>query len=213
MRVLIADDEELVRHALRIFVESSAQMEVVGEATTGLDAVRQCAAQSPDIVLMDIQMPQMDGIEATRNIVTQMPNIRVIAITSFLTERHIVSALKAGATGYLVKDTPPAAVIQAILEVHEGRSVLSPQVTRELVATVQRDGEEGAFSRREPLTARETSIVEKLAQGKSNLEIAAELHIAEATVKSNLRRVMQKWEVRDRVQVLIAAVRNGTVSL
>lgn len=216
IKVLVVDDEALVRHALRIFVDSSELLEVVGEATNGVEAIQQCQALAPDVVLMDIQMPRMNGIEAIRAVTSAMPEVKTIAVTTFSAERHIVAALQAGASGYLVKDSSPDAVIQAILDVAEGRSALSPQVTRELVSMIQ--GDTGSplvrvLTQLEPLTARELSIVEKLALGKSNAEIADDLHLAEATVKANLHRVMRKWDVRDRVQVLITAVRRGLVTI
>ena len=192
VKVLVADDEALVRHALRIFVDSSERLHVVGEATDGAEAIQQCEALGPDVVLMDIQMPRMNGIEAIRKLGVTMPHIKVIAVTTFSTERHVVSALQAGASGYLVKDSLPSEVIQAILDVSEGRSALSPQVTRELVSAIQ--GDTGARLANiplhlEPLTRRELSIVEQLATGKSNAEIAEVLHLAEATVKANLHRI------------------------
>lgn len=216
MRVLIVDDEALVRHALRIFLESAPATAVAGEAVNGAEAVEQYRALQPDVVLMDIQMPVMNGIEATKIISAAYPNARVLAVTTFSSEGHVVAALGAGACGYLVKDTHPDEIVSAILDVHADRFVPSPCVTRGLITAVRDmanpDGHI-ALSHGQALTERELSIVKFLAQGLSNAEIAHALHLSEATVKSNLSRIMTKWDVRDRVQVLIHAVRTNLVRL
>lgn len=196
MRVLIVDDEALVRHALRIFLESAPATVVAGEAVNGTEAVEQYRMLQPDVVLMDIQMPVMNGIEATEMITAEYPDARVLAVTTFSSESHVISALRAGASGYLVKD--------------------SPRITRGLIAAVRDTANPNghvALSRAQALTERELSIVVFLAQGMSNAEIAQALHLSEATVKSNLGRIMNKWDVRDRVQVLIHAVRTNLVTL
>lgn len=215
IRVLIADDETLVRHALRIFVDTGGDMIVVGEATDGDEAVTLAQSLLPDVVLMDLQMPRLSGIEATRRITQTVPEVRVLAVTTFSTERHVVPALRAGASGYLIKDTDPDDILEAIREVAAGRSVMSPRLTRDLILSLRTDPAEipSAVSRPEPLTPRELSVVRAIAQGRSNAEIARELHLAEPTVKANLGRVMAKWGVRDRVQVLIYAITNDVVEL
>lgn len=214
--MLVADDEALIRHALRVFIESSEALEVVGEAVNGAEAVELAATLVPDVVLMDLQMPVMDGPTATALIVGRVPLARVLAVTTFSSRRHVVAALRAGASGYIVKDSRPDEVIAAVHDVHAGRSALSPQVARQLIDTVRgATAQEGLLmlSVTEHLTPRELSIVELLAQGMSNAEIGRALHVSEATVKANLGRVMTKWSVRDRVQVLVHAVRAGLVSL
>ncbi|MEJ1092760.1 response regulator transcription factor [Microbacterium istanbulense] len=213
--MLIADDEALVRHALRIFVNTGGDMTVVGEAVDGEEAISATERLLPDVVLMDLQMPRVSGIEATRRITTARSDVRVLAVTTFSTERHVVPALRAGASGYLVKDTDPDDILEAIREVHAGRSVISPRVTRDLILSLRADPEKAssAAPTREPLTPRELSIVKAIAQGRSNAEIARELHLAEPTVKANLGRVMSKWGVRDRVQVLIYAITKSVIDV
>ncbi|HXH36197.1 MAG TPA: response regulator transcription factor [Plantibacter sp.] len=219
IRVLVADDEALVRNALRLFVDNAEGLVVVGEAADGEEAVSLALAYSPDVVLMDIQMPHVNGIEATARLSTAVPSARVLAVTTFSSEKHIVSALQAGASGYLIKDTAPDALVQAIRDVHDGKSVLSPTISRELVLAVRNTADridrltEHLSRETMALTPREYSVVQLLAQGLSNNEIANRLVLSEATVKSNLGRVIQKWGVRDRVQVLIHAAREGIVSL
>ncbi|WAC65138.1 response regulator transcription factor [Agrococcus sp. SL85] len=214
IRVLIVDDEALMRHALGVFVSSADDMVVAGEAADGAAAVRACGTLRPDVVLMDMQMPVMNGADATRAVLEAHPGTRVIALTTFTSERFLIPALRAGATAYLVKDTEPDELVAAIRDVHEGSYVISPQVTRELVETVS----QGPAARvpeplhsSEQLSERELDIVRLLARGLSNAEIAGELHVSEATVKTHLGRVMAKWGVRDRVQTLIRAAKADLV--
>lgn len=214
IRVLVADDEALVRHALRVFVNTGDNMRVVGEASDGEEAVAAAIRLMPDVVLMDIQMPRISGVEATRHITTALPSVRVIAVTTLSTERYVVPALRAGASGYLVKDTEPDAIIAAIRDVQAGRTIISPSITRDLIMTLRSDHLIETTLRHEvdPLTPRELSIVQLIARGRSNAEIARDLHLAEPTIKANLGRVMTKWAVRDRVQVLIYAITNNVVT-
>lgn len=213
--MLIADDDALVRHALRIFVNSGADMVVVGEAVDGEEAVSQAERLLPDVVLMDLQMPHLSGIEATERITSGLPGVRVLVVTTFSTERHVVPALRAGAVGYLVKDTEPDDILEAVRDARAGRCVISPRVTRDLIMSVQSEPVrlKRAAPDAEPLTPRELSIVQQIAQGRSNAEIARKLHLAEPTVKANLGRVIAKWGVRDRVQVLIYAIANEVVEV
>lgn len=215
IRVVIADDEELMRHALRIFVDSGERTTVVGEAATGHDAIVLCRELRPDVVLMDMQMPGVNGFQATSEISMICREAKVLAVTTFSAEGYVAAALRAGAAGYLVKDTSPEMLVRSIIDVHEGRAPLSPQIARSLILSVRHhEGTApGGIPPEEELTPREKSIVKLLAKGMSNAEIATALHLSEATVKANFGRLMTKWDVRDRVQVLIRAAKAGLVSL
>lgn len=218
IRVLIAEDQALMASALRLFVEGAEGLTVVGEAANGEVAITQCRALKPDVVLMDLQMPLLDGVAATRVIATAWPNIRVLALTSYATEELIVDALRAGACGYLVKDDPPAAFVAAIREVFEGTDVLSPQVVSTVVQSVRR-APDSASARKtmagdfERLSERELEIVRALGRGQSNQEIARSLGLTEAAVKSHISRILTKLDLRDRVQVVIAAIGAGIVQV
>lgn len=215
IRVLIVDDEALVRHALRIFVDTGPDMTVVGEAADGAGAVAAVEALRPNVVLMDLQMPQMNGIEATKQITGMSSGTHVLAVTTFSSERHVVPALRAGASGYLVKDTEPEDLLAAIREINAGRAVMSPGVTRDLIQSLRDDPIRRDHSAPLPdaLTARELTLVRLIARGMSNAEIARTVHLAEPTVKAALSRIMAKWSVRDRVQLLIYALSNRIVEI
>lgn len=215
IRVIIVDDESLVRAALRVFLESSDGFELVGEADNGADAITLVRATQPDVVLMDVQMPIMDGIEATQRLTREFPGLKIVALTTFSTERVIVPMLSAGASGFLVKDTSPDRILDAARLAHEGGYVLSPRVAKELVTSVQSGAASATreLGRDEELTERELEVVSLLAQGMSNVEIAAAMFVSEATVKSHLGRITAKWGVRDRIQVLIRATQLGLVTL
>lgn len=215
IRVLIVDDESLVRSALRLFVESDPDFVVVGEARDGSQALHAVELHRPDLVLMDIQMPVMSGIEATRRIAETFPAIRILALTTFSSHDTVVQMLRAGASGFLVKDTDPADIVAALRTTHEGGYVVSPQIAHDLVSSI-RDSPAGVDAPLEPheeLTDREREVVILLGEGRSNAEIAAALHLAEPTVKTHLSRVMTKWGVRDRVQVLIRAAQARIITL
>ncbi|GAA3794105.1 response regulator [Micrococcus endophyticus] len=220
LRILIADDQPLMSGALRVLVSSAPGMTCVGVVANGAEAVEACAAVEPDVVLMDMQMPLMDGVEATSRIKEAHPGIRILAITTFTSEDYLVPALRAGAGGYLLKDAEPPAILGAIHAVHRGESVLSPAVASKLLASIERDHPVVGPAQARPgdpdgsdLTDRERDVLRLLARGQSNPEIAANLHVSESTIKSNLTRIMDKLEVRDRVQVIIRAAQLGLVTL
>lgn len=216
MRVLIVDDETLIRHALRLFLGGSDDIVVVGEAVDGSEAVRQSRLLAPDVVVMDVHLPVTDGIAATSAILADPTRVRVLALATDPSDVQVLAALRAGAAGLLVKDTHPDDIVAAVIEVYAGGSVLSPSIARGLAAAVRAASDPG-IPRELPssanLSARELSVVELLARGLSNAEIARILNVAETTVKANLGRVMSKWGARDRVQVLIHAVRTNLVTL
>ncbi|MFC4429639.1 response regulator transcription factor [Citricoccus alkalitolerans] len=221
LSVLIVDDQPLMSGALKVLVENSADMNCVGIAANGAEALETCRAVHPDVVLMDMQMPVMGGVEATERITADFPDTSVLAITTFTSEPYLVPALRAGAAGYLLKDADPETIISAIWSVHRGESVLSPAVTRKLLSSIEEDDRPGvgaaAVAPGDPdgsdLTPRELDVLRLLARGRSNPEIAEELHLSESTVKANLSKIMEKLEVRDRVQVIIRAAQLGLVTL
>lgn len=223
IRVFIVDDEVLVRRAITVMLSAAPDLLVVGEASDGAAAVRRCdvlsqsAGLRPDVVLMDIKMPVLDGIAATSALTREHPELRVIIVTTFGSEHSIVPALRAGAAGYVVKDAEPGELFAAIRDVRAGELALSKHVTRGLVDALRADS---AIPRSpEPehidhlLSEREVNVVRLLGEGLSNAEIAGRLHLSEATVKTHMGRVMSKWGVRDRVQVLIRAVSMSLVKL
>lgn len=213
--MIVVDDESLVRAALRVFLDSADGFELVGEAQNGADAVTLVRAVRPDVVLMDVQMPTLDGIEATRRLTREFPGIKIVALTTFSTERVVVPMLSAGASGFLVKDTSPDRILDAVRLAYDGGYVLSPRVAQELVTAIQANEPPAPrpLGRDEELTERELEVVVLLAKGMSNAEIAAAMFVSEATVKSHLGRITTKWGVRDRIQVLIRAAQLRVVTI
>ena len=208
IRVLLVDDDPLVRSGLRMLLAGADALEVVGEADDGRGVLAAVDLHRPDVVLMDIRMPQLDGIEATRLLRAQPDPPAVIVLTTFDADEDVLSALRAGAAGFLLKDTPPAELVRAIELVHAGDSMLSPQVTRRLIALVAGDGAEVARARRarerlETLTAREREVALAVGAGRANADIAAELHMSVATVKAHVSRLLTKLEAENRIQVAL----------
>jgi DNA-binding NarL/FixJ family response regulator len=204
---MIADDHSVVRQGLRMFLSSDPELEIVGEARDGAEAVRLAKELKPDVVLMDLLMPVMDGIAATAAIRREAPDTEVVALTSVLEDAAVVDAVRAGAIGYLLKDTDAHELRRAIKAAAAGQVQLSPQAAARLLREV-RTPEKAA----EPLTERETDVLRLLAQGKSNKEIARELHIAEQTVKTHVSHVLDKLRLPSRTQAALYAIRVGLVS-
>lgn len=216
VRVLISDDHPMMSTALRTYVESASGMECVGVARDGETAVEMCDQLHPDVVLMDLHMPTMGGIEATRTIRQNHSDIAVLAVTTFSTELYVIPALRAGAGGYFLKDAEPEQIIDAIREVHEGVAVFSPAVAHQLMVSVKNDPSQvTAALKRFPeaphIPARELEGLQLLATGRSNAEIAEQMTVSEATVKVYMGRIMSRLDVRDRVQLLIRGVELGLV--
>lgn len=216
IRVVVVDDDALMVEALRIFVESAPDLVVVGDTRNGRAAVELAMKLRPDVMLMDMQMPALDGVGATALVHEKVPDVKILAVSSFATDRYVVRALRAGASGYLVKDTPPAALVQAIRTVARGEATLSPEVMRYVVATIQSDPttqQHAPTAVTRHLSDREKEIIRLLASGNSNREIAEHLYLSEATIKSHLARIMAKLGVRDRVQTVIRAYEWGLAEL
>jgi two-component system, NarL family, response regulator LiaR len=207
IRILIADDHSVVRQGLHMFLALDPELEIVGEATNGLEAVNQARKLRPDVVLMDLIMPQMDGIAATEIIRHEMPEVEVIALTSVLEDAAVVGAVKAGAIGYLLKDTQANELCKAIKAAAAGQVQLSPQAAARLMHEVRTPENPQA------LTDRETDVLSLLANGKANKEIALQLHISETTVKTHVSNILTKLGVPSRTQAALYAVRIGLASL
>ena len=207
IRVLLVDDDALVRAGLRMILSSSEELEVVGEAADGADAVAAVRASRPDVVLMDIRMPGMDGITAT-SALRRLPNPpHVIVLTTFQADEHVMSAIRAGADGFLLKDTPPTEIVNAVRLVAAGEAMLSPSVTRTLLAHLGTDETSDrrrlAVQRLSSLTEREHEVAAAVGSGASNAEIAASLYMSEATVKAHVSRLLTKLDLANRVQIAI----------
>lgn len=206
IRVLIVDDHLMVRQGLRTFLELNEDIEVVGEAANGLQGVESAARLRPDVVLMDLVMPEMDGITATRQITALGLGIHVMALTSFAEDDKVVPAIQAGALGYLLKDISPAELVDAIRAASRGEARLHPDAARKLMQRVSQPKAE--FSAAD-LTERELEVLRLVAQGKSNKDIAADLFISEKTVKTHVSSVLSKLGLEDRTQLAIYAIKNG----
>ncbi|MCS3843608.1 response regulator transcription factor [Microbacterium sp. AK031] len=212
VRVLVVDDEALVRHALRAFLADDDRVTLVGEATDGSEVVEICEAMHPDVVLMDIKMREVGGVEATRRVLEWNPHCRVIALTTFTTEWRALEVLRAGACGYLVKNSTPEQIIDAIVAAHAGDRVVSPEVQERFVRAAIETGS-SQITDAPALSDRERQIIEMIAKGLSNAEIAQELHYAEGTVKADIRRINNEWNVENRLQIVLRATELGIISL
>jgi DNA-binding NarL/FixJ family response regulator len=210
IRVALADDQALVRAGFRMIVESQPDMQVAGEAADGRAAVDLIRREKPDVVLMDIRMPHMDGLEATRQVVGMT---RVVILTTYELDEYVFDALSAGASGFLLKAAPPEDLIRAIRVVASGDALLAPSVTRRLIQEFAKRPEPQARKAKEleTLTDREREVLREVARGLTNAEIAARLHVAETTVKTHVAHLLDKLELRDRVQAVILAYEAGLV--
>ncbi len=215
IRVLIADDQALVRAGFEVLVDSADDLQVVGAAANGAEAVELAAMTSPDVILMDIRMPVMDGLEATARILGQPhTNSRLLILTTFDLDEYVFSALRAGASGFLLKDTPPAQLLAGIRTVADGEALLSPSVTRHLIEEfVRRPGMQApAPPSLAMLTSREGEVLELVARGLSNVEIGQRLYVSPATAKTHVGRLLMKLGARDRAQLVVIAYESGLVS-
>jgi DNA-binding NarL/FixJ family response regulator len=210
LRTLVVDDQELVRAGFRMILERGG-LEVVGEAADGESAVALVQHLVPDVVLMDIRMPVLDGIEATRQVVAAHPEVRVVVLTTFDLDEYVLEAVRAGASGFLLKDIPPADLVHAVRVVARGDALLAPALTRRLLERFAADPGLTACPALERLTPRESEVVRLVASGLSNAEVGATLYLSEATVKTYVSRLLAKLDVRDRVQLTVLAYESGLV--
>lgn len=210
IRVLVVDDQGLVRGGLRSILQTQCDIDVVGEAADGDEAIAQVRLHDPDVVLMDLRMPVLDGIEATRRIVSSS-SAKVIALTTFETDEYVYGALRAGAAGFLLKDGPAEGLAEAVRMVHSGHALLSPAVTRKLMDAFAAAPSPGRITELDVLTPREREVLVAIAQGMSNAETAGLLFLGEATVKSHVTSILAKLGLRDRVQAVVFAYESGLV--
>ncbi|MGW1586340.1 response regulator [Streptomyces sp. NPDC002386] len=214
IRVLIADDQQMVRQGFTVLLDTKPGIQVVGQAVHGLDAIAKVRELAPDVVLMDIRMPELGGIEATRRITTDHPDIRVLVLTTFDLDEYVYQALRAGASGFLLKDASADQLAEAVRVVAAGDALLAPGITRRLIAEFSRlDGtpRPPLMRRVGDLTERETEVLTLIAQGLSNAEIAGRLVVAEQTVKTHVGRILVKLGLRDRTQAAVFAYESGLV--
>lgn len=209
IRIVVADDQELVRSGFSMILGTELDLEVVGVADDGDVAVRRAVELAPDVILMDVQMPRMDGIEATRQIVQQVPGCRVLILTTFDDDEYLFAALQAGASGFMLKNCPPSDLVSAIRVVAQGHSLLAPEVTHRVIARSTERERGPRPDGLDDLTDRELEVLIAMGRGLSNGEIARDLFVSETTVKSHVSRVLMKLSVRDRVQAVIVAHESG----
>jgi DNA-binding NarL/FixJ family response regulator len=214
IRVLIVDDQALVRAGFKMILDAEPEIDVVGEAADGIAGLEAARSLRPDVVLMDIRMPELDGLEATRRLTSGAGGPRVLILTTFDLDEYVYEALRSGASGFLLKDTPPEQLVQAITVVAGGEALLAPSITKRLIEEFVRTG---GTTRAEPppgiqeLTSRELEVLQLIARGLSNAEIAKELFVSETTVKTHVARVLMKLNLRDRVQAVVLAYESGLV--
>lgn len=215
IKVLLADDEQLVRSGFRLLLDTEDDITVVGEATTGTDAVAKAYALRPDVVLMDIRMPNLDGIEATREITTAgLGNVRILILTTYDTDAYVFEGLQAGASGFLLKDAGPAELLHAIRVIAAGDALLAPRITRRLIGrfTTRQAADRAGEDRLSVLTEREREVLALVGEGMSNQEIGAALFLSPATARTHVSHAMAKLGARDRAQLVVIAYRSGLVT-
>lgn len=213
LSVLIADDEAVVRETISIYVNSAPDMQVVGTAADGRAAVQMAETLRPDIILMDIQMPRVDGVEAVAEVLRLLPRTHVVMITTFTSREAVVPALRAGALGYVLKSDPPEQLLSAVREAVAGRTQLSPQALEAVVGHLRESDNRASLPASVTLTARESEVLNHLAEGHSNREIAELMVLSEKSVKLHVTNMVSKFQVRDRLQLVIAAHKAGLIQL
>lgn len=209
--VAIVDDEAFVRHALRAYLSAAEDIKVVGEAANGSDALSLVATQAPDVLLLDLQMPDLDGIEVTRRLLSQGVATRVVVVTAHIDDQYVTPALLAGASGYVVKDSEPRRIVQSVRDVMSGELAIDPQVIHYLVEAANRSAH-ASVHRKVQITEREKEVLRELCAGNSNSEMASHLFLSESTIKYYLSNLMRKFDSRDRVQLVVSAFRAGIIS-
>jgi DNA-binding NarL/FixJ family response regulator len=209
LRVLVADDQSMVRAGFRMLLSSQEDIEVVAEASNGLEAVDKAARFNPAVILMDIRMPELDGLEATRRILAADASARILILTTFDLDEYVYEALRAGASGFVLKDDPPEQLLAAIRTVAGGDALLSPAITRRVIKQFTRIPQPAPPKELDELTERELDVFRLIARGLSNVEIGQELHISDTTVKTHITHILQKLNLRDRVQAVVLAYQAG----
>jgi DNA-binding NarL/FixJ family response regulator len=210
IKILIADDHHVVRRGLVFFLKTQQEIEVIGEAKNGKEAVEMTRELQPDLVLMDLDMPVMDGIEATKQIKAELPDMKIMILTSFSDQDHVIPAIEAGAAGYQLKDIEPDELVRAIKRILTGENQLHPKATNHLLSHLS-SKKPDAVSPTEELTKRELEVLLEIAKGKSNKEIASSLYITEKTVKTHVSNVLAKLDLHDRTQAALFAVKHGLI--
>jgi DNA-binding NarL/FixJ family response regulator len=212
IRIVLADDQELVREGIRMMLDAEPDLTVIGEASDGNEALRLVRELDPDVVLMDVRMPNLDGIEATARIPQTGSHTRVLVLTTFDLDEYVYRALKAGAAGFLLKDAKREELAAAVRSIASGGTLLAPEITRRLIADYCRRPQPGAVPEAaSTLSERELDVIRRLARGRSNAEIATEMILSEATIKSHIARILDKLRLRDRTQIVVFAYETGLI--